>query len=108
VFCILPFFFHCLRPGGKKRAADDFFRPAAMGLYFMGAIVLFEKGERVLDSLAVSPAGAGMYALSKLCPLPSSPPRRGWRSDWRAALLSTGFSLQRASFCAPACFRPWG
>jgi fluoroquinolone transport system permease protein len=40
--------------------------PAAMGLYFMGAIVLFEKGERVLDSLAVSPAGAGVYALSKL------------------------------------------
>ena len=29
--------------------------PAAMGLFFMGAIVLFEKNERVLDSLAVSP-----------------------------------------------------
>jgi len=40
--------------------------PAAMGLYFMGAIVLFEKSERVLDSLAVSPARAYEYMLSKL------------------------------------------
>ncbi|MFR1297115.1 MAG: hypothetical protein ACLSBH_17740 [Coprobacillus cateniformis] len=29
--------------------------PAAMGLFFMGAIVLFEKSQRVLNSLAVSP-----------------------------------------------------
>ena len=40
--------------------------PAAMGLFFMGAIVLFEKNERVLDSIAVSPVGAWEYVLSKL------------------------------------------
>ena len=41
--------------------------PAAMGLYFMGAIVLFEKSERVLDSIAISPVKAHEYVLSKLC-----------------------------------------
>jgi fluoroquinolone transport system permease protein len=40
--------------------------PAAMGLYFMGAIVLFEKGERVQDSLAVSPMLPGEYVMAKL------------------------------------------
>ena len=40
--------------------------PAAMGLYFMGAIVLFEKGERVLDSIAVSPLKTYEYVLSML------------------------------------------
>jgi len=40
--------------------------PAAMGLYFMGAIVLFEKSERVLNSIAVSPAKPYEYMLSKL------------------------------------------
>jgi len=40
--------------------------PAAMGLYFMGAIVLFEKSEHVLDSIAVSPIKAYEYMLSKL------------------------------------------
>lgn len=40
--------------------------PAAMGLYFMGAIVLFEKGQRVLDSLAISPVKPMEYIVSKL------------------------------------------
>jgi len=40
--------------------------PAAIGLFFMGAIVLFEKNERVLDSVAVSPVSAWEYVLSKL------------------------------------------
>jgi fluoroquinolone transport system permease protein len=40
--------------------------PAAMGLYFMGAIVLFEKSERALDSIAVSPVRPYEYVLSKL------------------------------------------
>ncbi len=43
--------------------------PAAMGLFFMGAIVLLEKSERVLDSLAVSPVLPGDYLLSKLLSL---------------------------------------
>lgn len=41
--------------------------PAAMGLYFMGAIVLFEKSERVLDSIAISPVKPYEYVISKLC-----------------------------------------
>jgi len=41
--------------------------PAAMGLYFMGAIVLFEKSERVLNSVAISPVKPYEYVLSKLC-----------------------------------------
>jgi len=41
--------------------------PAAMGLYFMGAIVLFEKSERVLNSIAISPVKPFEYVLSKLC-----------------------------------------
>lgn len=40
--------------------------PAAMGLYFMGAILFYEKSERVLDSLAVSPVRPLEYVLSKL------------------------------------------
>lgn len=40
--------------------------PAAMGLFFMGAILLFEKSEHVLDSIAVSPVKPLEYVLSKL------------------------------------------
>jgi fluoroquinolone transport system permease protein len=40
--------------------------PAAMGLYFMGSIVLFEKSERVLDSIAISPTKPAEYVLAKL------------------------------------------
>lgn len=40
--------------------------PAAMGLFFMGSIVLFEKSERILDSLAVSPVRPWEYVASKL------------------------------------------
>ncbi len=43
--------------------------PAAMGLFFMGAIVLLEKSERVLNSIAVSPVRAGEYIISKVISL---------------------------------------
>ena len=52
------------RPRGA--ALMIFSDPAAMGLYFMGAIVLLEKSERVLDSIAVSPVQPAEYVLSKL------------------------------------------
>ncbi|MGI6558652.1 MAG: ABC transporter permease [Limnochordia bacterium] len=54
--------------GWRERAAIlmIFSDPAAMGLYFMGAIVLLEKSERTLDSIAVSPARTHEYTLSKL------------------------------------------
>jgi len=43
--------------------------PAAMGLFFMGAIVLLEKSERVLNSIAVSPVKVGEYIFSKVISL---------------------------------------
>lgn len=43
--------------------------PAAMGLFFMGAIVLLEKSQRVLNSLAVSPIKVSEYILSKVISL---------------------------------------
>jgi fluoroquinolone transport system permease protein len=51
---------------GDAAAVMIFTDPAAMGLFFMGAIVLYEKNERVLDSVAVSPVSAWEYVLSKL------------------------------------------
>lgn len=58
-----------LLPGVWKEPAAVlmiFSDPAAMGLYFMGAIVLFEKSERVLSSLAVSPIKPTEYVAAKL------------------------------------------
>lgn len=43
--------------------------PAAMGLFFMGAIVLLEKSQRVNDALGVSPATAWEYMAAKLLSL---------------------------------------
>ncbi|NJJ35241.1 ABC transporter permease [Clostridioides difficile] len=43
--------------------------PAAMGLFFMGAIVLLEKSQRVLNSLTVSPVKVSEYILSKVISL---------------------------------------
>lgn len=40
--------------------------PAAMGLFFMGAIVLLEKSQRVLNSIAVSPIKVEEYILGKV------------------------------------------
>lgn len=43
--------------------------PAAMGLFFMGAIILLEKSQRVLNSIAVSPVKVWEYILSKVISL---------------------------------------
>lgn len=40
--------------------------PAAMGLFFMGAIVLLEKSQRINCSLAVSPITVDEYIISKI------------------------------------------
>jgi fluoroquinolone transport system permease protein len=55
----------------RERAAAImvFSDPAAMGLFFMGAIVLLEKSERVLNSISVSPVKTGEYILSKVVSL---------------------------------------
>ena len=40
--------------------------PGAMGLFFMGAIILLEKSQRTLCSMAVSPVSEGEYIWSKV------------------------------------------
>lgn len=53
----------------KAAAIMIYSDPAAMGLFFMGAIVLLEKSQRVLNSIAVSPVKVSEYILSKLISL---------------------------------------
>lgn len=43
--------------------------PAAMGLFFMGAIILLEKSQRVLNAVAVSPLKHSEYILAKVLSL---------------------------------------
>ncbi len=43
--------------------------PAAMGLFFMGAMVLFEKSQRVESSLGVSPIKISEYIIAKVVPI---------------------------------------
>lgn len=43
--------------------------PAALGLFFMGAIILLEKSQRVPCALAVSPIKVSEYVLSKIVSL---------------------------------------
>ncbi len=53
----------------KAAAIMIFSDPAAMGLFFMGAIVLLEKSQRVIDSLTVSPVTVMEYIMSKVISL---------------------------------------
>lgn len=58
----------CLLPSGWKQDAAPliiFSDPALLGMIFTGVIVLFEKSERVINSIAVSPVKAGEYMVSK-------------------------------------------
>ena len=43
--------------------------PAAIGLFFMGAVILLEKSQRVLNAVAVTPLKAGEYIVSKVLSL---------------------------------------
>ncbi|MFC6824651.1 ABC transporter permease [Halopelagius fulvigenes] len=43
--------------------------PALLGFYFVGALVLFEKGEGVLDALVTTPMSVSEYLLSKVVSL---------------------------------------
>lgn len=40
--------------------------PAAMGIFFMGAMILFEKSQRVQSSIAISPVKVGEYIIAKV------------------------------------------
>ena len=46
-----------------------FFDPAVIGLMFVGALVLFEKSENVLQALVITPMKTDDYLLSKLISL---------------------------------------
>ncbi len=75
-----------LLPEDMRRTAAIlmiFSDPAAMGLFFLGAMVLFEQSQRVVSSLAVAPITAKAYVLSKLLSL---------------SLVSTGAGLVIALF----------
>lgn len=59
-------------PEGARRTVATvmiYTDPAAMGLFFMGAIILLEKSQRVNSALAVSPTRDWEYMLSKLSSL---------------------------------------
>lgn len=59
-------------PGTWKTTAASiliFSDPAAMGLFFMGAIVLLEKSQRVTSYFAISPLRTFEYVLSKVLSL---------------------------------------
>lgn len=53
----------------KSAAIIIFTDPATLGMFFMGAIILLEKSQRVLPSLAVSPVTVGEYIFSKILSL---------------------------------------
>ena len=40
--------------------------PAAMGMVFMGALILLEKSQRVTNSIAISPVTVEEYILGKI------------------------------------------
>jgi fluoroquinolone transport system permease protein len=54
---------------GTASAVIIFSDPAALGFFFMGAIVLFEKSERVLNSIFISPLKIDEYIFSKVVSL---------------------------------------
>lgn len=53
----------------KAAAILIFSDPAAMGLFFMGAIVLLEKSQHTPCAFAVSPVRAAEYIIAKVCSL---------------------------------------
>ncbi len=66
--------------------------PAALGLFFMGGIVLFEKSERTLDFLFVSPFTPGEYLCAKVLSL---------------AVISTLAGLAMVTVSIPGRFSPF-
>lgn len=80
--------------------------PAAMGMFFMGAIVLLEKSQRVLNTIAVSPVTAAEYILGKMCSIGAISLLVGLilllpvRTNH---LLLSGIGILAASFCFTLC-----
>ena len=72
IYAVILVFYICLlyifKESWREKAATVmiFSDPAAMGMFFMGAIVLLEKSQRVLNSIAVSPVKVSEYILGKV------------------------------------------
>lgn len=72
VLTIFYIFLLCALPRSWRMNAMTimiFSDPAAMGLFFMGAIVLLEKSQKIIQLLAVSPVMVWEYILSKVVSL---------------------------------------
>lgn len=75
LYCIFTAIYLCLLaaiPSSAKEVTASilvFTDPAAMGLFFMGAMVLLEKSQRIESSLAVTPIKISEYILGKVLPL---------------------------------------
>lgn len=75
LYAVLTVFYLTLLAAFPKAWREDaaailvFSDPAAMGLFFMGAIVLLEKSQRVLCAYAVSPMRVMKYTVSKVISL---------------------------------------
>ena len=75
LYCVFTVLYVCLLaaiPATAREATAAvliFTDPAAMGLFFMGAVVLFEKSQRVESSIGVSPVTVTEYITAKLLPL---------------------------------------
>jgi fluoroquinolone transport system permease protein len=72
VFCVMYAFLLFILPEAWRENAASimiYSDPAAMGLFFMGAIVLLEKSERVLNAIAVSPVKVSEYVAAKVISL---------------------------------------
>ena len=75
LYAIFTVFYLCLLgaiPVSVRETAATiliFTDPAAMGLFFMGAVVLFEKSQRVESSLGVSPVKISEYVVAKIVPM---------------------------------------
>lgn len=75
IYIILSVLYLCLLESIPKNARVTtaviliFSDPAAMGLFFMGAIVLLEKSQRLESSLGVSPIKISEYVIAKVLPL---------------------------------------
>lgn len=75
LYAIFTMFYLCLLGAIPVSARETtatiliFTDPAAMGLFFMGAVVLFEKSQRVESSLGVSPIMISEYVVAKIVPM---------------------------------------
>lgn len=96
--------------GWKEKTAIlmIFTDPAAMGLYFMGAIVLLEKSEHVLNSIAISPVSPSEYVFSKLSSIALISTLAGICIGIGRGVLSNSFLLVYGVFLGSCLFSAVG